>query len=170
MAEASTRVAIWLLAGALVLPGCTSTPAQESEPLLAEDTLCPGAERFDVTAIHKENAENAGERAARISNLASVTPLPPGAEAAQTRIRVRVPDTAMWPWDTRLTLWKDSGDTWQIAIKIVRYNMPPPPPPPPQPLGEDGLPAGCLNPHPRPSRPTRPPPSLQKMQQSSTDA
>ncbi|MBA4228030.1 MAG: hypothetical protein C0456_15510 [Hyphomonas sp.] len=145
----------WLLAGALVLPGCTSTPAKENGPIAADGTLCPGAERFDVAAIRAENAEKASDRAARISELASITPLPPGAEMAETRIRVRVPDTAMWPWDTRLTLWKDTGGTWQIATKIVRYNVPPPPPPPPPPLGEDGLPLPDWVPAPPP--PPEPP-------------
>ena len=123
-----------------MLPGCTTTPTKEKGPFAADGTLCPGAERFDVAAIREENTEKASERAARISELAAITPLPPGAEAAETRIRMRVPDTAMWPWDTRLTLWKDTGGVWQIATKIVRYGVPPPPPPPPPPLGEDGLP------------------------------
>ena len=140
MAVASTRILSWLLAGALVLPGCTTTPTKEKGPFAADGTLCPGAERFDVAAIREENTEKASERAARISELAAITPLPPGAEAAETRIRMRVPDTAMWPWDTRLTLWKDTGGVWQIATKIVRYGVAPPPPPPPPPLGEDGLP------------------------------
>jgi len=149
------QVTICLLAGALVLPGCTSLPAREKGPFAADGTLCPGAERFDVAAIREENAEKAGERAARISELAAITPLPPGAEAAETRIRVRVPDTAMWPWDTRLTLWKDTGGTWQIATKIVRYGVPPPPPPPPPPIGEDGLPLPGWVPEPPP--PPEPP-------------
>ncbi len=102
------------------------------------DIPCPGAERFDVAKIKAKNAEEAAMLTERISEFTSITPLPPGAEEAATRIRVRVPATAMWWLDTRMTLWKDAGETWQIATNNVQTNSPPPPPKPPPPPGEDG--------------------------------
>jgi len=131
------------------LPGARA----QGEPVPTIDTaLCPGADRFDVDAIRKENAKKAATRAETIARLASATPLPPGAEIAETRIRVRVPDTAMWPWDTRLTLWKDAAGVWQIATNIIRYNVPPPPPPPPPPpLDEAGNPLWAWEPPPEPA-------------------
>ncbi|MFN4023528.1 MAG: hypothetical protein ACK4MQ_01740 [Hyphomonas sp.] len=153
MAFTSLYAAAGPLAAALLLTSCAAAP---KEPQAADGALCPAADRFDVAAIRRENAEKAASRAELISGLASVTPLPPGAEAAETRIRVRVPDTAMWPWDTRLTLWKDDGDAWQIATDIIRYNVPPPPPPPPPPpIDEDG---NYLWPwEPEPPQPPKPP-------------
>lgn len=138
---------------ALLLPGCAAPEAVAdlAGPIAGADLACPGSDEFDVAAIRQENAGKAAERKELIERLASATPLPPGAEEAETRIRVRVPDTAMWPWDTRLTVWKDSEGIWQIATNIIRYNLPPPPPhPPPPPLDEDGNPLYRWEPPPEP--------------------
>lgn len=145
----------WLapMAGlALLVPGCAA--AGNGAQMAADAGIaaaCAGSERFDTGKIGQENAERRQERAELIARLASLTPLPPGAENSETLIRVRVPDTAMWPWDTRLTLWKDRADTWQIATNTIRYNLPPPPPhPPPPPLDEDGNPLYHWEPPPEP--------------------
>lgn len=114
---------------------------------------CPGEAQFDVAKIKAKNAAEAATLSARISEVTSITPLPPGAEEADTRIRLRVPATAMWWLDTRVTLWKDDSQTWQIATNNVETNSPPPPPrPPPAPLGEDGKPLWAY-----PPVPERPP-------------
>lgn len=137
------------LAACLLMTGAPGAPAH-AEPLKIGDALiCPGADEFNVDDIRKENAKNAAGRAETIARLASATPLPPGAEAGETLIRVRVPETAMWPWDTRLTLRKDTSDTWRITTNTIRYNVPPPPPhPPPPPLDENGNPLWAWEPAP----------------------
>ncbi|MFN3312199.1 MAG: hypothetical protein ACK46Q_01865 [Hyphomonas sp.] len=139
------------LAACLLLTGVPAAAAYADPVVTGDAPLCPGADKFNVDAIRKENAKNAANRAETIARLASATPLPPGAEATETRIRVRVPDTAMWPWDTRLTLWKDTGGIWRIATNTIRYNEPPPPPhPPPPPLDEEGNPLWAWEPAPEP--------------------
>ncbi len=97
--------------------------------MAADGTLCPAAATYDVDAIRAENAETP-ERAARIAELVSATPLPPGAEDAETRIRVRVPPGGLSGLDTRVTLWKDQGGGWQIATNNVDHRAPPPQPVP----------------------------------------
>jgi hypothetical protein len=113
-------------ASVLALGSCTGVP---DGPLAADGTLCPGVATYDVEAIRKQNAETP-ERAARIAELVAATPLPPGAEDAATRIRVRVPPGGLSGLDTRLTLWKDQSGVWQIATNNVDHRAPPPQPVP----------------------------------------
>ena len=149
----SARLAAPLLTAALLLPGCQTTP-RAPQLLAADGTVCPGAETFDVAKIKAKDAALAEESAAHIAEYTAATPLPPGAEEAETRLRVRVPPTGMWPLDTRVTLWKDAGGTWQIATDNKDYRLPPPPPPPPPPpLGEDGQPLWEYVPEPPPPPP-----------------
>jgi hypothetical protein len=115
-----------LLPCVLCLGSCASAP---EGPLAADGTLCPGVATYDVEAIRAQNAEPP-ERAARIAELVSATPLPAGAEAAATRIRVRVPPGGLSGLDTRVTLWKDEGDVWQIATNNIDHRAPPPQPVP----------------------------------------
>lgn len=133
------RFAAPVLSVGLLLPGC-QTPARPSGPdlLAADGRLCPGWEEFDGAAIIALSNEQAAERAAWIQEYTAVTPLPPGAEEAETRIRVRVPPTSMWPRDTRVTLWRDMNGAWQIATDNKNYSLQPPPPPPPPPVDEHG--------------------------------
>lgn len=145
------RLGAPILGLALMLPGCAAPQTLPPGEARTAGSSCPGSDEFDVAVIRRENAEKAAERRELIGRLTSVTPLPPGAEEAETRIRVRVPDTAMWPWDTRLTLWKDGDGAWQIATNNIQYNLPPPPPhPPPPPLDEDGNPLYHWEPPPEP--------------------
>lgn len=132
-----------LLGLALMLPGCAAPPTKTPRPHLVESTSkpCPGAEIFDLEKLAAKIAVDDEARIARIAELVALTPLPHGAEEAETRIRVRVPPTGMWGLDTRVTLWKDDAGVWQIATNnIDTHAPPPPPPPPPAPLGEDGQP------------------------------
>lgn len=150
MHRITVRVAAPLLSLALILPGCAATPAA---PQLADaqGQPCAGTETFDLEKLAAKNAADAGARTAQIAELALATPLPPGAEEADTRIRVRVPPTGMWGLDTRVTLWKSSDGAWQIATNnIDTHAPPPPPPPPPAPLGEDGQPLWTYPPAPPP--------------------
>lgn len=116
----------FLLPCVLYLGSCASGP---EGPLAADGTLCPGVATYDAEAIRAENAETP-ERAARIAELVSATPLPAGAEAAATRIRVRVPPGGLSGLDTRVTLWKDEGAAWQIATNNIDHRAPPPQPVP----------------------------------------
>lgn len=140
MLRRQTRLFIPALAAALLLPGCqTGAPAQPAAQLLtAGGTPCPGAETFDVAKINAKMAPRAAETEAHILEYTAITPLPPGAEEAETRLRVRVPPTGMWPQDNRVTIWKDAGGVWQIASKNIGPPSPPPPPPPPPPRDADG--------------------------------
>lgn len=124
----------------LLLPGCATAPSAGPSAKLvdAAGQPCPGAEKFDVARIKEKNAAEAAQREAWISEHTLETPLPPGAEDAETRIRVRVPPTGMWALDTRVTLWKSASGAWQIATNNIDYRAPPPPPPPPPPLDADG--------------------------------
>lgn len=121
---------------ALIASGCSTPPADappahaQAERAASDLALCPGAERFDVEKIRAENTLNGPERAERITALAAVTPMPPGAEGAEALIRVRVPPTTMWQLDTRVTLWKNGDGAWQIATNNLRLGLPPPPPRP----------------------------------------
>lgn len=126
--------ALFFSASVLVLGSCTGVP---DGPLAADGTLCPGVATYDVEAIRAQNAETP-ERAARIAELVANTPLPPGAEDAATRIRVRVPPGGLSGLDTRLTLWKGKDDVWQIATNSIDHRAPPSPPPPPAPRDENG--------------------------------
>lgn len=155
------QVASLTFCGALALSGCTSQPGTPAAaPLLlgAEGGVCPGAGQFDVAKIKTKNAAEAAQREAQILEYTSITPLPPGAEEAETRLRVRVPPTGMWPLDTRITLWKAADGAWQIATDNINYGVPPPPPPPPPPIDADGnLLPGFENWQPEPPPPPRPP-------------
>lgn len=118
--------ALFLSASVLALGSCTGVP---KGPLAADGTLCPGAATYDVEAIRVQNAKTP-ERSARIAELVASTPLPPGAEDAATRIRVRVPPGGLSGLDTRVTLWKDQSGVWQIATNNVDHRAPPPQPVP----------------------------------------
>lgn len=159
MYRVTARLSAPFLGLALLMPGCASAPAA---PRLvdASGQLCPGAGTFDVTKIKTANTAEAAERAAWITQYTAITPLPPGAEAAKTRIRVRVPPTGMWGQDSRVTLWKAAGGAWQIATDNKGPPSPPPPPPPPPPVDANGnrLP-GFENWQPSPP-PLPPPPYL----------
>ena len=124
-----------LMPGALALGSCSGIP---DGPLAADGMLCPGVATYDVEAIRAQNAETP-DRIARIAELVADTPLPPGAEDAATRIRVRVPPGGLSGLDTRVTLWKDQSDVWQIATNNRDYRAPPPPPPPPPPVDSNGV-------------------------------
>jgi hypothetical protein len=117
---------LFLLPCVLGLGSCASAPAW---PLAADGIRCPGAATYDVEAIRAENAATP-ERAALIAELVSATPLPPGAEAAATRIRVRVPPGGLSGLDTSVTLWKDEDAAWQIATNNIDRHAPPPQPVP----------------------------------------
>lgn len=151
MTRTAERIAVSLLGIALLLPGC-ATPATTRPPQLvdAKGKLCAGAETFDLEKLAARIAVDVDARTARIAELTAITPLPPGAEDAETRIRVRVPPTAMWGLDTRVTLWKSADGDWQIATKNVNTHAPPPPP---APLGEDGQPLWTYPPAPPPPPP-----------------
>jgi hypothetical protein len=139
MPRRSAHFAVPILSASLILSGC-QTPAPEAPLLRAADgSVCPGWEDYDGAALIASSEEETDERADWIAEYTSITPLPPGAEEAATRIRVRVPPTGMWSLDTRVTLWKDAGGNWQIATdnKDTRP-LPPPPPPPPPPVDESG--------------------------------
>lgn len=140
IAKPARLLAQLALSAALVLPGCITPQGAGSSPRLvdAEGSLCPGAEEFDVARIKAKMEESAAERQAQIQEYTAITPLPPGAEEAETRIRVRVPPTGMWALDTRVTLWKSADGAWQIATNNIDYRAPPPPPPPPPPVDADG--------------------------------
>ncbi|MCU0730480.1 MAG: hypothetical protein MUE84_02715 [Hyphomonas sp.] len=118
--------ALFFSASVLALGSCTSVP---KGPLAADGTLCPGVATYDVEAIRAQNA-GTPERAARIAELVADTPLPPGAEVAATRIRVRVPPGGLSGLDTRVTLWKDQSGVWQIATNNRDSHAPPPQPVP----------------------------------------
>ncbi|MEZ6012489.1 MAG: hypothetical protein R3C08_11530 [Hyphomonas sp.] len=154
------RFAAPVLSAALVLSGCQTQvgpAAASSVPLTADGSPCPGWETYNGAAIIAKNDTEAAERAAWIGKYTADTPLPPGADEAETRIRVRVPPTGMWALDTRVTLWKDTAGTWQVATNNIDYRAPPPPPPPPPPIDEKGnLLPGYEDWVPEP--PARPPP------------
>ncbi|MGE6699160.1 hypothetical protein ACQKH5_15785 [Hyphomonas sp. NPDC076900] len=155
------RMGTCLLSGALLLAGCaTPLPPDKASRLLETDGKpCPGAEQFDVASIKEKNAAEAAQREAWISEYTLETPLPPGADEAETRIRVRVPPTGMWALDTRVTLWKSADGAWQIATNNIDFRAsPPPPPPPPPPMDADGnLLPGFEDWTPEPPPPPRPP-------------
>jgi len=158
MIRTARRITTSVLGLALMLPACaTPQPKATTQPLQLVDAagkLCAGAETFDLEKLAAKIAVDVDARTARIAELVAITPLPPGAEDAETRIRVRVPPTAMWGLDTRVTLWKDAEGAWQIATKNVNTHAPPPPPPPPPaPLGEDGQPLWTYPPVPPPPPP-----------------
>ena len=135
------RLAAPVLSAALVLSGCQTQAgpaAVSSVPLTADGSVCPGWETYNGAAIIAKNDAEAAERAAWIQKYTADTPLPPGADEAETRIRVRVPPTGMWALDTRVTLWKDAAGTWQVATNNIDYRAPPPPPPPPPPIDANG--------------------------------
>lgn len=160
IAKPARHLAQIALSAVLILPGCVSSPGAAPAPSLvdANGKLCAGAEQFDVTKIKVKNAAEAAQREAQILEYTSITPLPPGAEEAGTRLRVRVPPTGMWPLDTRITLWKADERGWQIATNNVKYGVPPPPPPPPPPVDAEGnLLPGFENWKPEPPPPPRPP-------------
>ncbi|MBY9066049.1 hypothetical protein K1X12_04015 [Hyphomonas sp. WL0036] len=147
------------LSAALLLPGCATAPGAASSPRLvdANGQLCPGAEKFDVAKIKEKNAADAAQRETWILEQTLLTPLPPGAEEAETRIRVRVPPTGMWALDTRVTLWKSTDGVWQVATNNIDYRAPPPPPPPPPVDAEGNLLPGFEDWPPEPPPPPRPP-------------
>lgn len=152
MTRTATRITTSLLGLALLLSGCATPPTTTRPPQLvdANGKLCAGAETFDLEKLAAKIAVDDEARTARIAELVAITPLPPGAEDAETRIRVRVPPTAMWGLDTRITLWKSAEGAWQIATKNVdTHASPPPPPPAAAPLGEDSQPL-WTNPPPPP--------------------
>lgn len=137
MKRTSACAAAPVLTVALLLPGCQTVP--RTPRLLAVDgALCPGAETYDAGKINAKMVPQADAIIAHITEYTAITPLPPGARDAETRVRVRVPPTGMWALDTRVTLWKDAGGTWQIATDNKDYRAPPPPPPPPPPIDADG--------------------------------
>lgn len=153
MNRTAMRIAAPALGLVLLLQGCATSPAL---PQLAgaNGEVCAGAETFDLEKLAAKTAAEDATRNARIAELAALTPLPPGAEEAATRIRVRVPPTGMWGLDTRVTLWKGADGAWRIATKNVdTHAPPPPPPPPPAPLGEDGQPLWSYPPAPPPPPP-----------------
>ncbi|MCR6645631.1 MAG: hypothetical protein NVV62_14515 [Terricaulis sp.] len=91
---------------------------------------CPALANVDLNRLHARAAEIAADADAAVARLVSETPLTPEAEAAETRIRVRVPPTGMWALDNRVTLWRtDAG--WRMARRDIDHRRPPPPPPPP---------------------------------------
>lgn len=152
-----SRAVAPLITLALLLPGCQTAPAP-ARLLAADGTPCGGAETYDVAAIKARNLEKAADEEARIFEYAQLTPLPPGAEDAETRIRVRVPPTGMWRLDTRVTLWKISDGTWQVATNNIDYGAPPPPPSPPPPVDAEGnLLPGYEDWKPEPPPPPKPP-------------
>lgn len=128
------RSMAWLAGSSLLLAGCQSPPqAMPPVPplLVAPDgSICPGTEEFDAAQIGLEMAPDAATRAARIAEYTSVTPLPPAADAASTRIRVRVPATGMHRLDTMLTLWRTDTGAWHAANGSKDYGAPPPLPVP----------------------------------------
>lgn len=153
MHRTTTRLAAPLLSLAILLPGCATPPAAP-QLVDADGQACAGAETFDLEKLAAKNAAEAETRTAQIAELALATPLPPGAEDAETRIRVRVPPSGMWGLDTRVTLWKSADGAWQIATNNIDTRAPPPPPPPPPaPLGEDGQPLWTYPPAPPPPPP-----------------
>lgn len=157
MTRLSVRAAAPLLSAALLLPGC-QTAVPPARLLAADGTLCPGAETFDVARIKAMNAEDAAKSEAWILEHTQPTPLPPGAAEAETRLRVRVPASGMWPLDTRVTLWKAAGGAWHIATDNKDYGAPPPPPPPPPPVDAEGnLLPGFEGWVPEPPPPPKPP-------------
>lgn len=160
IAKPARLLAQLTLSVSLLLPGCATASGAGSPPRLvdANGQLCPGAEKFDVARIKEKNAAEAAEREAWIFEYTLETPLPPGADEAETRIRVRVPPTGMWALDTRVTLWKSADGAWQIATNNIDYRAPPPPPPPPPPVDAEGnLLPGFEDWTPEPPPPPRPP-------------
>lgn len=90
---------------------------------------CPALANVDLNRLHARAAEIAADADAAVARLVTETPLTPEAEAAETRIRVRVPPTGMWAQDNRVTLWRtDAG--WRMARRDIDHRRPPPPPPP----------------------------------------
>lgn len=120
------------LALSILLPGCqTGTGALAPVTLVDEaGAPCPGAGTYDAARIIAMSDERAQARADYAATYYKDVIVPPEAESAATRIRVRVPATGMHPADTRLVLWKEEGGTWQVADSSKNHAAPPPMPKP----------------------------------------